>query len=484
MKGKRLVAMVLAVVVALGSVCWKPPEAKAVFTEPAVALGCALLTSVIIGTTANLVFTDAVKENIGYAIDGLVTEYLDTVGDVAATTVDNFFSIIASGPKLLTTGAILLSKEAGELIARFVAWLQAEKGLEAGGSSVVVFSDNMFLLQDGTLAYVYSNESSAVSGFKYSVDSDDIIFSTGAKWTFSVSNPGYFYAYDSSGGVSQGFYVGSFIDSGASYFNAYYAHTDGISNPNYYSLTFLFYDEQNSIIGQSSANQLVSYWSNTYGYSSSDISLQPNSELQTIPQEIPDGQSMVISGIDGITLDDQSAAADVIFDAVFAGTLAPTVTVEDVATDIPAIDTDTDTSILSWVKKIWQSVADIPAAIAEAVASIFVPSADFYPTAIASLKDAFSDRMGLLTYPISILFDFLDRMVNLSEQQPILRWGNIYLPGYATPLVAAGQYNLNDAIGTATGKQLHDIYLVIVDAIMILAFVDLCRRKYQKIIEN
>lgn len=145
---------------------------------------------------------------------------------------------------------------------------------------------------------------------------------------------------------------------------------------------------------------------------------------------------------------------------------------------------DTDSSILDWLKQIWESICNIPSAIAEAIAGIFVPSADFYPTAISNLKDAFSDRMGLLTYPISVLFDFLDRLVNLSERQPILTWGNIYLPGYATPLVTAGQYNLNDAIGTSQGKQLHDIYLVIVDAVMILAFVDLCRRKYEKIIHN
>lgn len=480
MKGKRLIAMVLAVVVALGSVCWKPPKAQAVFTEPAVALGCALLTSVIVGTTASLVFTDAVKENIGYAIDGLVTEYLDTIGDVAATTSDNFFSIIASGPKLLTTGAILLSKEAGELIGRFIVWLQTEKGLEAGGQSIIVSSSTGFNSDAGFLPVDIAPSASSLS------DINEFANSFATWYPFGNDN-GPLVSYSKYGLWYLDYNSVQVLTS-----NSGRTHYAIIYSPNFPDYVFfpVGYASSSCASGYYTdgrrdffMSDLVSAGMDPTFYSDS-FSLDTKSEFQTIPQEIPDGQAMVISGIDGITLDDPSADADAIFDAVLAGTLSPTVTVEDVATDIPATDTDTDTSILSWVKKIWQSVTDIPAAIADAVASIFVPSADFYPTAIANLKDAFSDRMGLLTYPISILFNFLDRMVNLSEQQPILRWGNIYLPGYAMPLVAAGQYNLNDAIGTSTGKQLHDIYLVIVDAIMILAFVDLCRRKYQKIIDN
>lgn len=309
------------------------PKAKAVVIDATAAFGAAAATAAINGTTATTLFTGMTTSAATTAMTTLMGEYATATG--AAASGSALAASIGAGTVITAAGAIVLTASVAFAVYKFIQWLREEKGLEAGGSSVVVFSDNMFLLQDGTLAYVYSNESSAVSGFKYSVDSDDIIFSTGAKWTFSASNPGYFYAYDSSGGVSQGFYVGSFIDSGASYFNAYYAHTDGISNPNYYSLTFLFYDEQNSIIGQSSANQLVSYWSNTYGYSSSDISLQPNSELQTIPQEIPDGQAMVISGIENLPQDDPQAAADLIMQIAIDGNLSPTVTLETDPTVTP-----------------------------------------------------------------------------------------------------------------------------------------------------
>ena len=318
------------------------PKAKAVVIDATAAFGAAAATAAINGTTATTLFTGMSTSAATTAMTTLMGEYATATGAAASGTA--LAGMIGAGTIVTAAGALVLTAAAGYAVYKFIEWLREDKGLEAGGESVVVFSDNMFLLQDGTLAFVYSNESSAVSGFKYSVDSDDIIFSSGAKWTFSVSNPGYFYAYGPSGGVSQGFYVASWIDSGASYFNAYFAHTDGISNPSNYSLTFLFYDDQNSIIGRSSANQYLSYWSETYRYSQSEISLQPNSELQTIPQEIPDGQAMVISGIENLPQADPQAAADAIMQSAIDGALDPVVTVEADPTVTPDPDPDPDGS--------------------------------------------------------------------------------------------------------------------------------------------
>ncbi len=434
MKGflNRFFALVCCFSLTLGAFAYRAPKAKAVFTEPAVALGCALLTSVVVGTTANLVFTDTVKENIGYAIDGLVTEYLDTVGDVAATTSDNFFSIIASGPKLLTTGAILLSKEAGELIGRFIAWLQTEKGLEAGGESVNFGTPTAMIFYNGVLLPDINSVWTDKATYPYAIISakngeiKSLYIST---VDFIVSSV---FVCASGSGVYKNYYFtdGAWKAGGTTSVSSYFhlfRIADGSEQP-FWSNFEICGDDTFYLAASDPVVEL-----------GDDAVLKPLETLQTIPQEIPDGQAMAIAGIDGITLDDQSVAANAIFDAVLAGTLSPTVTVEDVATDIPDTGTETDTSILSWTKKIWQAVTDIPAAIGEKLAAIPAAVADaisavFAPDValINEITSTFNAKFGFLETLHSVGTDLLNMdadtappvvYIHLEDAEGGVSWG-------------------------------------------------------------
>lgn len=480
-KGKRLIAVVLALTVALGSVCWKPPEAKAVVIDATAAFGAAAATAAINGTTATTLFTGMSTSAATTAMTTLMGEYAAATGAAASGTA--FAGTIGAGTIVTAAGALVLTAAAGYAVYKFIEWLREEKGLEAGGQSVSVIADSVWFSGD----------------VRFTLYSSD----------WELLSYGDFFSNDSTVDIDGHVVSCSLVERDGYYFCRYVI--DGVSSETYMSQPFIswgfFYNPANSIRTGFCLQLAEDKYTTLYGSSTNvfwagltqvdcDLSLQSKAEFTPIPESIPETDAVVITGIDNLPQDDPQAIADTIMQTAIDGALAPVVTVEadpTVDTDPDAgtetdpdtgIDSDTNTSILDWLKQIWESICNIPSAIAEAIASIFVPSPDFYSTAISNLKDAFSDRMGLLTYPISVLFDFLDRVVNLSEQQPILTWGNIYLPGYATPLVAAGQYNLNDAIGTSQGKQLHDIYLVIVDAIMVLAFVDLCRHKYQKIIHN
>ena len=490
-KGKRLIAMVLAMAVAVGIVCWRPPKAKAVVIDASAAFGAAAVTAAINGTTATTLFTGMGTSAATSSMVSLMGEYAAATGVAASGSA--LASSIASGI-LISGGVLLVGVAAAALIGGFIDWMRDQEVLEAGGDSVSVF-DCDFYFSDGSPFY-FVPSSSRASNFDVASNSGatELFFDTlyefpsGFSFEVKLNDDVYtLYLYNSHS------YNLTTYDFPLSVKTSYFVTTTSDVVHSSSSFYCNFYSDSGS----------RDYASTSFSYSdivsSYDFSLQPKPEFQTIPQEIPEGQVLKIdTGLD-LSCDTQTAA-DAIMQTAIDGALSPTV---EVAAD-PNADTntdpdtgtetdpdsstettpDTDSSILDWLKQIWESICNIPSAIAEAIAGIFVPSADFYPTAISNLKDAFSDRMGLLTYPISVLFDFLDRLVNLSERQPILTWGNIYLPGYATPLVTAGQYNLNDAIGTSQGKQLHDIYLVIVDAVMILAFVDLCRRKYEKIIHN
>ncbi len=128
------------------------------------------------------------------------------------------------------------------------------------------------------------------------------------------------------------------------------------------------------------------------------------------------------------------------------------------------------------------AVQSLSTQVVTGISSLFIPNEAFFAEAVPALQATFQNRMGLLTYPLSIMVDFLGQLSDISAQEPILRWDSIYI--FNTQLIAAGSYNLNDALGSQPVKQLHDMYLVLVDACMTFAFLELCRSKYRQIVHN
>ena len=167
-----------------------------------------------------------------------------------------------------------------------------------------------------------------------------------------------------------------------------------------------------------------------------------------------------------------------ILDAIIANNLAVT---QDVVTPSDTDLTWTDT-LWGWLTGIKDAIIGLPARIADAVKALFIPDEAFFDTAVADLQTTFQGRMGLLTYPMSVLYNFTDRVMNIQDQEPILRWDTVNFMDHQ--LIPAGQYNLNDGLQTPALKTAHDIYFIVVNAVMILAFLDLCWKKYREVTHN
>ena len=114
------------------------------------------------------------------------------------------------------------------------------------------------------------------------------------------------------------------------------------------------------------------------------------------------------------------------------------------------------------------------------IMGLFIPSEGFFEKFFAEITALFDDRMGLLTYPLSVLYDFLDHLLNLGSQEPVLRWGSWSYQG--TEFIPAGSYNLNTLLSNDTFATIHDIYLLIVDAGVAFGLIALLRKKYESVI--
>ena len=119
--------------------------------------------------------------------------------------------------------------------------------------------------------------------------------------------------------------------------------------------------------------------------------------------------------------------------------------------------------------------------ILNGIKSLFVPSDDFFSNFFSELKQWFSDRFGLLFYPFDLIIDVLNRINNINLSEPKFNIPEIKEPCTGKVLFKAQNYNFNDLLATKEFKMMHDIYFVIVDAIIIFALANLIKNKLKEV---
>lgn len=113
--------------------------------------------------------------------------------------------------------------------------------------------------------------------------------------------------------------------------------------------------------------------------------------------------------------------------------------------------------------------------------SLFVPSDEYFNNFFSDLKQWFSDRFGLLFYPFELIIDILNRITNINLSEPKFNIPEIKEPSTGKILFKAQNYNFNDLLDTNEFKIMHDIYFVIVDAIIIFALANLIKSKLKEV---
>lgn len=163
---------------------------------------------------------------------------------------------------------------------------------------------------------------------------------------------------------------------------------------------------------------------------------------------------------------DKLAANDLNSSASLEGEAAP---------DVPATD-------IGWkgtIEKIYQGIIDLPGRIAEAIKDLFIPHEGYAAEFVSGLTGAYQGRFGLLTYPFSVLGDFVGTVATLDEQEPILRWNDVKWQGHV--VIAKGEYNLKSAIAGTEMQTVYQVYRTVASAALIVGFLHLCIRKLREV---
>lgn len=112
---------------------------------------------------------------------------------------------------------------------------------------------------------------------------------------------------------------------------------------------------------------------------------------------------------------------------------------------------------------------------------LFIPSDTFFSNYFSELNDWFSDRFGFLYYPLELFFDLCNRFLSINFNEPVINIPEIREPFTNTVFISATQFNFNTLLEQNSLKTVHDIYLVVVDAIIYIGLVILLYNKYEEV---
>ena len=233
---------------------------------------------------------------------------------------------------------------------------------------------------------------------------------------------------------------------------------------------------------------------------------------------------------DYIGIAEESVASAIIGNAV-AGTYD--VVEVDVDTIEPVIDVSDDTEyksgILGWLQRIWDAILSIPTAIAslpvliwekvcvgfdsvvtgldnvwegvkaipDVIVSIpsmvvsgfrdvmewlFVPDSVAIGELVTNMENIMNERTGILTYPVTAVYNFLGKVKSMEQEDCILVLPAIEYKNYK--LCDKYEYNLTELTRSDSFSKIYNIYLRITDFMMIIAVLHLASNKYNKAMEG
>lgn len=205
---------------------------------------------------------------------------------------------------------------------------------------------------------------------------------------------------------------------------------------------------------------------------------QPGTYSPAVDTDGDKATVVTVPGLDG----DIASINDLlqqILDKLAANDLTVSGSVEGAeAPDVPA----TDVGWKGTIEKIYNAIIDLPGRIAEAIKDLFIPHEGYATEFVSSINGIFEDRMGLLTYPLSVLSDFVSTVATLDEQEPILRWNDVVWQNKT--IIQKGEYNLKSALSGTAMQSAYSVYRTVVSAVLVIAFLHLLLKKLKEVQSN
>lgn len=491
---KRICAFALALTIAFLSIGYEPPKANAVVTEVVgtSALATSALASYMTATGVPLTVISGGAAAASAGTASLISGYAAATG----ATYEVVTTAIAAGATI-SGGTIILGAAAVAVLAGVVAWAVKAHGLVDESNAVIndtafVFgNDRAVLLADGSLFYLSSFDRSGHKLGTAVTYGSTVEFATG--WTLTLyPKDGFLYirVVNSSGNVT----AETALKSTRPYDNlVYYGYSGDGSNGN----TMIGYRTSETGIDWGGISEK---WTTIFGnYSDSNCSISIDANYEPLPELAPEKQLRIETGVNPELAPE--AVPDAIFESIAGNEFTPTYVEEPVAdpdpdpdtggSDNPDDGTENEPStgvdlsgVLGWLEAIWNAIKSLVEAIGDKLMQLFVPSEEYMEALPEALTDAFAERTGFLTYPMSLLFGFVD-LIATPAGDFILEWDDVYEPFSHGKLISAGQFNVTQYVNSNQAlSNVYSLWKTVVSGYLIFMFFDLCYKKYNAIVRD
>lgn len=96
----------------------------------------------------------------------------------------------------------------------------------------------------------------------------------------------------------------------------------------------------------------------------------------------------------------------------------------------------------------------------------------------------FKERFGFFVYPFELFFDLLNRFKTVDFSEPEFIIPDIYDPVTNTKIISSTNFNFNDFLENDVFNNIHNIYLIVVDVIIVFSLVMLLKNKIMGVFEK
>lgn len=503
---KRILSLACCLSLTVGLFTYRPPEAKAIVTEASLATSVLWSFMQSAGITFN--GTGMNSSSWADAIEPYLrdfTEWKDSAAksfwhwlgyDGASEFIKALSWSQITHPTTMPFPSVVIPPAAAKKMGEFTHWFAEKVGLASGTSQVVSYNPatNSIILPDGKPFYfsdtTFTNiegEGILLTGFSKGSGLSLFDFSDGKIYL----TPTLYLGIEQNGEDIRLFI--RFGDKGSLYTN--FSHK-------LFDFTKPFYLGRGFAGGLCAVFETLpdsSYRKKGYLYQGYEISFSGNKilfdDLFTVSKTQESQATAIQPGALSPTYDDNGEKSTVvaypningdltsindllqqILDKLAANDLNSSASLEgEAAPDVPATD-------IGWkgtIEKIYQGIIDLPGRIAEAIKDLFIPHEGYAAEFVSGLTGAYQGRFGLLTYPFSVLGDFVGTVATLDEQEPILRWNDVKWQDHV--VIAKGEYNLKSAIAGAEMQTVYQVYRTVASAALIVGFLHLCIRKLREV---
>lgn len=134
-------------------------------------------------------------------------------------------------------------------------------------------------------------------------------------------------------------------------------------------------------------------------------------------------------------------------------------------------------------KGIWETIKDIPNLIGEKLKSLFVPSDDYFETKFNELSENVEGILGFLGYPYTLLTNTFDYFMTIEDTgEYIIKWDDVKVPNFEEySIIKGGSFDFSVLLQDEKINLLRNIAFAFINALLTLAFLQLCHNQYNKI---